>query len=101
MGVGIQSATDLLVNNANHHGNTAVVGAYYCPRALWRRVATGRPIRGGGWDPFLPLQGCLLQPILGTAGICNESRFDVAEVLQAQVHDVRRLGGSLELAQSL
>jgi hypothetical protein len=55
----------------------------------------------GGWDPFLPLQGRLLQPIPGTVGICNGSRSDAAKVLQTRVHDVRRLGGSHELAQSL
>lgn len=47
MGVGIRSAADLLVNNADHHSSTAGAGAYYCPGALWRRAATGRPVLGG------------------------------------------------------
>jgi hypothetical protein len=73
MGARIRSAADLLVNNVDHHDSTAAAGAYYCPGALWRRAATGRPVpgSGGGWDPFRPLQGRLLQPIPGTVGICN------------------------------
>jgi hypothetical protein len=58
MGAGIRSAADLiLVNNIDHHSSTAAAGAYYCPRALWRRAATGRSVRRVDGTLFSPSRG--------------------------------------------
>jgi hypothetical protein len=69
MGAGIRFGANLLVNNVDHHGSITAVGAYYFPRALWRRAATGRPVRGvdGTLSPSKSASSSQSQEQLGSA----------------------------------
>jgi hypothetical protein len=106
MGARLRTAASLL-HDADHRGSIVAAGDHYRLGAFWRRAGPRPPIGGGGgWDPVpLPAERYLRPvPTRGVPGLVRlraRPRSASTEIVQARVHDVRRLYGPSELAQSL